>query len=123
PGSGWGAGPDWVSRGRVVLSCSPPPWLVAWARKSACLRVRGDVVWVRITSSVGITGAALSTAQPTPSRSMAWTSTDNTMVALMRRFSPRAYSPGWGGTRAATVLMGTGTGLEKGRRVPGDSGP
>jgi hypothetical protein len=81
------------------------------------------VVWVRITSSVGITGAALSTAQPTPSRSMAWTSTDNTIVALMRRFSPRAYSPGWGGMRAATVLIGARAGMEAGKDGSGELRP
>ncbi|MNV73697.1 hypothetical protein D3C71_1668660 [compost metagenome] len=60
PASACGDGPDWLSRGRVLLSCSPPPWLLAWARKSACLGVSAVWVWVRITSRVGTTGAARS---------------------------------------------------------------
>ena len=74
--------PAWASRGRLVLSCSPPPWLLAWARKSACFGVSAVWVWVRITSSVGSTGAASSSAKPTPRISMPCSSSDSTSVAL-----------------------------------------
>ena len=94
PDAACGSGPDCASRGRVLLSCSPPPWLLAWARKSACFGVSAEVVWVRITSSVGITGAASSSVQPTPSSSMPCASSDSAKVALTRPFSPTPCGAG-----------------------------
>src|SRR5690554_422409 len=88
PASSLGSWPACASRGRRLASSSPPPWLLAWARKSAWAWVSGLVVRVRMTSRVGITGAASSSAKPMPSTSMPCTSSDSTRVALRRSRSP-----------------------------------
>src|SRR5690606_35665758 len=88
PASSLGSWPACGSRGRRLASSSPPPSLLAWARKSAWARVSGLVVRVRMTSSVGITGAASSSAKPMPSTSIPCSSSDSTMVAPRRSRSP-----------------------------------
>src|SRR5690606_28844717 len=88
PTSACGSCPACGSRGRRLASSSPPPWLLACARKSACAWVSGLVVRVRMTSSVGSTGAASSSAKPTPSTTIACTSSDSTRVAPRRSRSP-----------------------------------
>src|SRR5690606_10686337 len=98
PASSLGSWPACASRGRRLASSSPPPWLLAWARKSAWAWVSGLLVRVRMTSSVGSTGAASSSANPTPSTSMPCSRSDSTRVAPRRSRSP---TPACG----ATVLM------------------
>src|SRR5690606_23280248 len=88
PASSCGSNPACASRGRRLASSSPPPWLLACARKSAWAWVSGLVVRVRMTSSVGSTGAASSSAKPMPSTSMPCTSSDSTRVAPSRSRSP-----------------------------------
>src|SRR5688572_10290570 len=100
--------PACASRGRTLFSCSPPPWLLAWARKSACAGVSGDCTWVRITSSVGSTGAASSSAKPSPSTSTPCRSIDSTKVAPRRSESP--IFGGAGGAATADIGSGVGSG-------------
>ncbi len=66
-----GAVPAWASRGRVELVVLAAALVVGLGEEVGLLRRQRALVWVRITSSVGITGAALSTAKPTPSSSIA----------------------------------------------------
>jgi hypothetical protein len=80
--------------------------LIARAKKSACFGVNGVCVWVRITSSIGTTGAACSKAKPTPRISSPCSSSENTKVAVSRWSSPIRGLGSNGGGGAGMALMG-----------------
>lgn len=103
PDRACGTMPAWLSRGRCARSCSPPPSWLAAARKSACFGVSAVRVWLKITSSVGTSGASPFTAKPTPRISRAWTSTDSAMVA-----PSRCASRGGGGRTAGADGISAG---------------
>jgi len=60
PAVGFGNGLDSGSVGRFAVSASPPPLLLAWARKSALSGVCPLADCTRMTSSAGSAGAGFS---------------------------------------------------------------
>src|SRR5690606_22543352 len=113
PASSRGSCPAWASRGRRLASSSPPPWLLAWARKSAWAWVSGLLARVRMTSRVGSTGAASSSAKPTPSTSRPCTSSDSTRVAPRRSRSPTPPGAAIALTAAARSARTSGPGARR----------
>ena len=66
PAIGFGTGLDSGSVGRLALSLSPPPVLLAWARKSALSGASPLADCTRITSSEGSDGAGLAMLKVMP---------------------------------------------------------
>jgi hypothetical protein len=84
PGMGFGTLLVSESVGRLACSDSPPPLLLAWARKSALSGALPLAACSRITSSAGSDGAAFSMLKVMPSASTAWATTENRKVTPKR---------------------------------------
>src|SRR5688572_1469238 len=124
PGCGLGTSANWASRGRRTSACSPPPWLAAWARKSASFGGSAVVVRVRMTSRVGITGAGSSRVKATPRISTPKAMADSASVAVRRSGGP-IFGPGPtlgpGGSTSSNRSGSTAKpGLDHVEQLPGD---